>query len=45
MSIEVDYRFSLGVDAERQAKVIAVGKMAGTWDGCFAHREAKLRSH
>ncbi|MBD1807187.1 2,3-diketo-5-methylthiopentyl-1-phosphate enolase [Microcoleus sp. FACHB-SPT15] len=45
MSIEVDYRFPPGVDAERQAKVIAVGQTAGTWDARFAHREEKLRSH
>jgi 2,3-diketo-5-methylthiopentyl-1-phosphate enolase len=45
MSIEVDYRFPPGVDAERQAKVIAVGQTAGTWDARFAHREERLRSH
>lgn len=45
MTIEVDYRFPPGVDAERQAKVIAVGQTAGTWDARFAHREETLRSH
>lgn len=43
--IEVDYRFPLGVDAEKQAKVIAVGQTAGTWDARFAHREAALSKH
>lgn len=45
MVIEVDYRFPPGVDAERQAKVIAVGQTAGTWDTRFSDYEASLRSH
>ena len=45
MAIEVDYRFPLGVDAERQAKVIAVGQTVGTWDARFAHREEVLKSY
>ncbi len=45
MSIEVDYRFPVGVDAEKQAKVIAVGQTVGTWDARFAHREQSLQSH
>ncbi|MEO1432756.1 MAG: RuBisCO large subunit C-terminal-like domain-containing protein [Cyanobacteria bacterium J06633_8] len=45
MMIEVDYRFPTGVDAEKQAKVIAVGQTAGTWDARFAHREATLSKH
>ncbi|HEY9728462.1 MAG TPA: RuBisCO large subunit C-terminal-like domain-containing protein, partial [Chroococcales cyanobacterium] len=45
MTIEVVYRFPPGVDAERQAKVIAVGQTAGTWDARFSHREEMLRSH
>ena len=45
MSIEVDYRFPPGIDAQKQAKVIAVGQTAGTWDARFAHREEMLRSH
>lgn len=45
MTIEVDYRFPPGVDAERQAKVIAVGQTVGTWDARFANREEVLRSH
>lgn len=45
MTIEVDYRFPPGVDAQKQAKVIAVGQTAGTWDARFAHREEMLRSH
>lgn len=43
--IEVDYRFPPGVDAQKQAKVIAVGQTAGTWDARFAHREAVLSEH
>lgn len=45
MTIEVDYRFPPGVDAEKQAKIIAVGQTAGTWDARFADREDVLRSH
>jgi 2,3-diketo-5-methylthiopentyl-1-phosphate enolase len=45
MTIDVDYRFPPGVDAERQAKVIAVGQTAGTWDARFSHREEVLKSH
>jgi 2,3-diketo-5-methylthiopentyl-1-phosphate enolase len=45
MTIEVDYRFPPGVDAQKQAKVIAVGQTVGTWDARFAHREEVLRSH
>jgi 2,3-diketo-5-methylthiopentyl-1-phosphate enolase len=45
MSIEVDYRFPPGVDAQKQAQVIAVGQTVGTWDARFAHREEMLRSH
>lgn len=45
MAIEVDYRFPPSVDAERQAKVLAVGQTVGTWDARFAHREDFLRSH
>ncbi len=45
MTIEVDYRFPTGVDAERQAKVIAIGQTAGTWDARFSHREDIMRSH
>jgi 2,3-diketo-5-methylthiopentyl-1-phosphate enolase len=43
--IEVDYRFPPGVDGEKQAKVIAIGQTAGTWDARFADREEVLRSH
>ena len=45
MAIEVDYRFPPGVDAEKQAKVIAVGQTVGTWDARFSHREDVLRSY
>lgn len=43
--IEVDYRFPLDVDAERQAKIIAVGQTAGSWDERFSHRESQLKEH
>ncbi|HCF26760.1 MAG TPA: 2,3-diketo-5-methylthiopentyl-1-phosphate enolase, partial [Cyanobacteria bacterium UBA11049] len=45
MAIEVDYRFPPGKDAQRQAKAIAIGQTAGTWDARFAHREEIFRSH
>ncbi|BDA75370.1 Ribulose-bisphosphate carboxylase [Calothrix sp. PCC 7716] len=45
MTIEVDYRFPPDVNAEKQAKVIAIGQTVGTWDARFAHREASLTSH
>ena len=45
MTIEVDYRFPPGINAERQAKVIAVGQTAGTWDARFAHREEAFKRH
>ena len=45
MTIEVDYRFPPGTDAERQAKAIALGQTVGTWDARFAHREEALKAH
>ncbi|NET89219.1 MAG: 2,3-diketo-5-methylthiopentyl-1-phosphate enolase [Kamptonema sp. SIO1D9] len=45
MTIEIDYRFPPGIDAAKQAKIIAIGQTAGTWDARFAHREKSLRSH
>lgn len=45
MTIEVDYRFPPGINAEKQAKIIAVGQTVGTWDVRFTHREAALQSH
>lgn len=45
MTIEVDYRFPPGVDAQKQAKIIAVGQTAGTWDARFSHRQEALSSH
>lgn len=41
--IEIDYRFPLGTNAEKQAQTIAVGQTVGTWDARFAHREAAFR--
>lgn len=43
--IEVDYRFPPKIDAARQAKTIAVGQTAGTWNSNFAHRETQLQQH
>ncbi len=43
--IEVTYRFPAGVDAEKQAHVIAVGQTAGSWGAQFKHREQQLRAH
>lgn len=45
MPIEIDYRFPPGVDAEKQAKIIAVGQTVGTWDARFSHRQQALTSH
>ncbi len=45
MQIEVDYRFPGGVDAEKQAQVIALGQTVGTWDASFAHREFSFSAH
>lgn len=45
MTIEIDYRFPPNIDAEKQAKIIAVGQTVGTWDARFSHREATLKSH
>ncbi len=43
--IEVTYRFPAGVNAAKQAEIIAVGQTAGSWGAQFAHREAELRAH
>ncbi|RMF23685.1 MAG: 2,3-diketo-5-methylthiopentyl-1-phosphate enolase [Cyanobacteria bacterium J083] len=45
MSIIVKYRFPPQVDAQKQAKIIAVGQTAGTWDQRFYDREAQLKQH
>ncbi len=45
MAIEVDYRFPPGIDARKQAQVIAVGQTAGTWDARHGHRESRFRAH
>jgi 2,3-diketo-5-methylthiopentyl-1-phosphate enolase len=44
-SIEVDYRFPVGIDPEKQAKIIAIGQTAGSWDDRFAHRADALSAH
>ena len=43
--IRVAYRFPVGVDAEKQARVIAIGQTAGSWGAQFSHREERLRAH
>ncbi len=43
--IEVEYRFPPSVNAEKQAKIIAIGQTAGSWDERFSHRESQLQSH
>lgn len=43
--IRVAYRFPAGVDAEKQAQVIAIGQTAGSWGAQFRHREQRLRAH
>lgn len=43
--IRVAYRFPAGVDAEKQAQVIAIGQTAGSWGAAFGHRESSLRAH
>ncbi|ACK69414.1 Ribulose-bisphosphate carboxylase [Gloeothece citriformis PCC 7424] len=45
MTIEVDYRFPPDIDPHKQAKIIAVGQTAGTWDAKWSHREDTLRQH
>lgn len=45
MFLEVDYQFPPEIDPNRQAKIIAIGQTAGTWDARFSHRETTLKSH
>ncbi|MEM7555531.1 MAG: RuBisCO large subunit C-terminal-like domain-containing protein [Cyanobacteria bacterium P01_A01_bin.84] len=45
MWIEVDYCFRAGVEVEKQARAIAVGQTAGTWNANFAHRVDTFKSH
>jgi 2,3-diketo-5-methylthiopentyl-1-phosphate enolase len=45
MQIEVEYRFPPGIDAQKQAMVIALGQTVGTWDASFAHRESSFLAH
>jgi 2,3-diketo-5-methylthiopentyl-1-phosphate enolase len=45
MQIEVEYRFPPGIDAQKQAMVIALGQTVGTWDTSFAHRESSFLAH
>jgi 2,3-diketo-5-methylthiopentyl-1-phosphate enolase len=43
MTIEVEYRFPTGIDAPKQAKIIAVGQTVGSWDDRWSQRESALR--
>jgi 2,3-diketo-5-methylthiopentyl-1-phosphate enolase len=45
MHIEVNYHFPAGIDAQKQAQVIALGQTVGTWDASFTHREASFLVH
>lgn len=45
MFLEIDYQFPPEIDPNRQAKIIAIGQTAGTWDARFSHRETTLKSH
>jgi 2,3-diketo-5-methylthiopentyl-1-phosphate enolase len=45
MAVEVDYRFPPGVDAEKQAKIIAVGQTVGTWNARFSYQQEALNAH
>ncbi|HEY9823811.1 MAG TPA: RuBisCO large subunit C-terminal-like domain-containing protein [Stenomitos sp.] len=44
-TLEVDYQFPAGVDAAKQANIIALGQTVGTWDASFAHRESSFAAH
>lgn len=44
-NIQVDYRFPPGVNAEKQAQVIAIGQTVGSWDDRFAHREDSFQRY
>lgn len=44
-SIDVTYRFPPGVDAHREANVIAIGQTAGTWGERWADRSERLKAH
>jgi 2,3-diketo-5-methylthiopentyl-1-phosphate enolase len=45
LQIEVEYRFPAGVDASKQAEIIALGQTVGTWGTTFAHRETSFLAH
>ncbi len=45
MTIIVDYRFPPAIDAEKQAKTIAIGQTAGTWSDRHSHRQEQLQQH
>jgi 2,3-diketo-5-methylthiopentyl-1-phosphate enolase len=43
--IEVDYRFPPQIDVVKQAKAIAIGQTAGTWNANWSHREGSFQKH
>jgi 2,3-diketo-5-methylthiopentyl-1-phosphate enolase len=43
--IDVTYRFPPGVDAHREANVLAIGQTAGTWGERWADRSGRLKGH
>ena len=45
MTIIVDYRFPAAINAEKQAKTIAIGQTAGTWSERHSHRQKQLQQH
>ncbi len=45
MTIIVDYRFPPAINAEKQAKTIAIGQTAGTWSERHSHRQEQLQQH
>ena len=45
MTIIVDYRFPPAINAEKQAKTIAIGQTAGTWSDRHSHRQEQLQQH
>ena len=43
--IEVTYRFPAEINAEKQAKIIAIGQTVGSWGAQFSHREKEMQFH
>ena len=43
--IQVSYRFPSTIDANKQAKIIAIGQTVGSWGAQFTHREQAMLAH